>query len=171
MQKTALILGGTGRFGRHATEAFWNAGWTVRLFDRKRDDLTQSAMGSDVIIAAWNPPYTQWANQVLELHTQVQEAAHAASATVILPGNVYVYAAKTKAPWSEAKLHTACNPLGKIRIDLEQSYRDSGVQTIVLRAGDFIDTEASGNWFDKVMAPTLPRGKLTYPGRIDIPHA
>ena len=67
--------------------------------------------------------------------------------------------------------HGATNPLGRIRIEMEDSYRRSDVQTIILRAGDFIDTEASGNWLDKVMLPGLARGKFTYPGRPDVPHA
>ena len=45
MQQTVLILGGTGRFGRAAAEAFWNAGWRVRVFDRKTDRLPEAADG------------------------------------------------------------------------------------------------------------------------------
>ena len=29
MSKNVLMLGASGRFGRHAAEAFWNAGWQV----------------------------------------------------------------------------------------------------------------------------------------------
>jgi NAD(P)-dependent dehydrogenase (short-subunit alcohol dehydrogenase family) len=46
MQNTALILGSTGRFGRAAAEAFWNAGWRVRTFDRRSDDLPEAARGA-----------------------------------------------------------------------------------------------------------------------------
>ena len=45
------------------------------------------------------------------------------------------------------------------------------MRTILLRAGDFIDTEASGNWFDQVMIKPLAKGKFVYPGDPDIPHA
>ncbi|MCF6316055.1 MAG: hypothetical protein L3J30_07185 [Marinosulfonomonas sp.] len=48
--------------------------------------------------------------------------------------------------------------MGRIRTEMEAAYRDSGVRTIILRAGDFIDTQASGNWFDKVMTPKLDKG-------------
>jgi NAD(P)-dependent dehydrogenase (short-subunit alcohol dehydrogenase family) len=50
MKKTALILGASGKIGRHARAAFGTAGWNVRCFDRKRDDLMQSARGADVIV-------------------------------------------------------------------------------------------------------------------------
>ena len=66
---------------------------------------------------------------------------------------------------------TAQNPLGRVRIALEAALRASGVQVIILRAGDFLDTEASGNWFDMQMAPSLAKGRLTYPGDPDAAHA
>jgi len=171
MRKSVLILGSTGRFGRHAAEAFWNAGWGIRSFDRQHDDLDQAAQEADVIVAAWNPPYPDWAETVLPLHAQIQRAARASGATVILPGNVYVYGAETPAPWGPKTPHYATNPLGKIRTALERSYRDSGVQTIVLRAGDFLDTEPSDSWLDKVILSKLSKGQLIYPGRLDAAHA
>ncbi len=171
MHGTALILGGSGRFGRHAAEAFWNRGWRVRLFERGRDDLAAAASGADVIVNGWNPPYDRWAREVPGLTRAVIAAARATGATVILPGNVYVFGADAPETLTADTPHTARNPLGRIRVEMEASYRAAGVRTIVLRAGDFIDTEASGNWFDRVIAADLGRGRLTYPGCPDVPHA
>ena len=171
MTQTVLILGATGRFGRHCASAFAAAGWQLRRFDRARDDLAQAARGVDVIVAGWNPPYQHWAAQVPALHEQVRQAALANDATVILPGNVYVYGPDAPFGWTAETPHLARNPLGRIRVQMEAAYRKAGVRTILLRAGDFLDTEASGNWFDKVMAPKLPKGILTYPGRPDTQHA
>ncbi|MBT8477000.1 MAG: epimerase, partial [Alphaproteobacteria bacterium] len=64
MSGTVLILGANGRFGSHAAEAFWNAGWRVRIVDRAVDDLMVSAQGVDLIVNAWNPPYPHWQAQV-----------------------------------------------------------------------------------------------------------
>ena len=171
MSQTVLILGATGRFGRNAAAAFRKAGWTVRAFDRKNQDLRQQAKGADVIVNAWNPLYPDWASQVLKLHTQVIDVAADTGATVIVPGNVYVFGVQASGPWSGATPHMAQNPLGQIRIRMEEAYRRSRVRTIVLRAGDFIDTCASGNWFDQIMIKHLARGEFTYPGRPDVPHA
>ena len=171
MTQTALILGANGRFGRHAALAFENAGWQVTRFDRRTDDLDTAARRTDVIVNAWNPLYTDWARQVPDLHGRVIRAAKAADATVIVPGNVYVFGAETAAPWSGTSPHRATNSLGRIRIEMERAYRDSGVRTIILRAGDFLDTEASDNWFDKIMISKLKKGVFTYPGNPDIPHA
>ncbi|SFN91132.1 dTDP-4-dehydrorhamnose reductase [Roseovarius lutimaris] len=171
MRKSVLILGANGRFGRHAAAAFWNAGWSIHPFERTREDLMQAAATADVIVAGWNPAYRDWAAQVPALHARIQAAARASGATVILPGNVYVYAPDTPLPWGPDRAHRATNPLGRIRVDLEASYRRSGVQTIVLRAGDFIDTEHSGNWLDKVILRGLCKGRISYPGPVDVPHA
>jgi len=171
MTQTALILGATGRFGRNAAEQFTKAGWAVRKFDRTRDDLNQAASGADVIVNAWNPDYPDWKRLVPGLHAQVIEAARASGATVIVPANVYVFGKDTPAPWSETTRHDAQNPLGRIRIDMEAAYRRSGVRCILLRAGDFIDTQASGNWLDSIMLKPIRKGVFTYPGNPDIDHA
>ncbi len=171
MTQTALILGATGRFGRNSAEAFRKAGWTVRNFDRKSQDLKQSAEGASIIVNAWNPPYPDWARLVPKLHRQVIDAAEHAGATVIVPGNVYVFGASTPSPWSSSSPHLAENPLGRIRVEMEDAYRSSSVKTIILRAGDFIDTCASGNWFDQVLIKRLSKGQLVYPGRPDIAHS
>lgn len=171
MSGTVLILGASGRFGRACDVAFAKAGWQVQRFDRKRDNLRMAAQGVDVIVNGWNPLYPDWATQVPALHDQVIEAAKSSGATVILPGNVYVFGARTPSPWNSASPHQAENPLGQSRIRMEEAYRASGVQVILLRAGDFIDTSASGNWFDAVLTKRLARGRFTWPGDPDIPHA
>jgi nucleoside-diphosphate-sugar epimerase len=54
---------------------------------------------------------------------------------------------------------------------MEAAYRASGVKTVILRAGDFLDTEASGNWFDRIIAAKIGKGRLSYPGPLDRMHA
>lgn len=171
MTKTVLILGANGRFGRHASEAFKLRGWEVRKFDRASDNLQSAAAGADVIVNAWNPEYPDWAAQVPKLTTQVIDAAKSSGATVIIPGNVYNYGINAPSVYDAQTPHGATNPLGQIRIKMEAAYRAAGVQTIVLRAGDYIDTEASGNWFDMMMIPKLAKGRFVYPGTPDIVHA
>lgn len=171
MTQTVLVLGASGRFGRNAALAFNKAGWNVRRFDRRYDNLITAAQGADVIVNAWNPAYPDWAADVPRLHAQVIEAAGYSGSSVIVPGNVYVFGSEAASPWSGETPHLARNPLGRIRARMEEAYRASNVRTIMLRAGDFIDTEPTGNWFDRVMIAGLSRGKFTYPGNPDIPHA
>ena len=171
MQKNVLILGGSGRFGRHMAEAFATAGWSVSQFQRGRDDLMGAARGMDVIVAGWNPPYQHWRAQMPGQTARIIAAARAHDATVIVPGNIYVYGRDMPAQLTPDTPQRAENPLGRLRRDMESAYRDSGVATIVLRAGDYIDTRASGNWFDRVLTARLSKGVFTYMGPWDVPHA
>ncbi len=169
--QNVLVLGATGRFGRHAAAAFANAGWAVKRFNRKADDLDDAARGKDVIVNGWNPLYPDWADMLPKLHRKVIDAAAISGSTVIVPGNVYVFGPQMPFPWSAATPHQATNPLGRLRVEMEEVYRASSVRTILLRAGDFIDTAPSGNWFDQIMIKNLDRGRFVYPGRNDIPHS
>lgn len=100
MERSVLILGANGRFGRNAAAQFAAAGWKVHRFDRKSDDLSSCAKEASVIVNGWNPAYVDWKKQVPQIHAKVIDAARASGATVILPGNVYVFGADTPAPWS-----------------------------------------------------------------------
>ncbi|MEM9277338.1 MAG: epimerase [Pseudomonadota bacterium] len=171
MAQKVLILGASGRFGRNAEIAFKDAGWDVRLFNRNTDDLKKSALDADVIINSWNPIYDKWESTVPQLTESAIEAAKINNATVIVPGNVYVFGFDAPEKFSEKTPYNAKNPLGRIRIEMEAAYRKSGVQTIILRGGDFIDTSASENWFDRVMIAKLDKGKFIYPGSPDLRHA
>lgn len=170
MTQTVLILGGQGRFARHAADAFAAAGWEVRHAGRS-DDLTHAAQGTDVIVMGWNPPYHRWALDLPGQQARVIAAAKATGASVIIPGNVYVFGPDVGPVWGVDTPHLAKNPLGQARIALEQAWRDSGVPVILLRCGDFLDDAPSGNWFDRMMTPALQKGVLRYPGRNDISHA
>ena len=171
MTGTVLILGAGGRFGRHAAEAFWNRGWRVRIFDRSLDRIEDAARGVDVIVNGWNPTYPEWEATVPKLTNDVIAAAKLHGATVIIPGNVYVFGVNARQLLDEHTPHSAGNRLGRVRIEMEAAYRASGVQTIVLRAGDFIDTEPSGNWFDHVITARSKNGVFVSPGDDDALHA
>lgn len=171
MPDTVLVLGASGRMGRNAAEAFSAAGWEVRRFDRAHDTLVEAAQGADVIFNGWNPPYSEWAETVPRLTQEVIAAARATGATVMIPGNVYVFGRGSPEVLTPETPHRASNPLGRIRIDMEATYRAANIPVILLRAGDFLDTRASGNWFDKVITRGIRKGRLSYPGNPAIPHA
>lgn len=170
MTKTVLILGSHGGFGSNAASAFSWANWDVTCFDRATDTLPDAAWGADVIVNAWNPASSDWAKVIPELTRQIIDTAKDTGATVIIPGNIYGYGAGMPTELYETTPHHPTCSLGQVREDMEQAYRDAGVRTIILRAGDFIDTTASGNWYDKVITAKLSKGIVEYPGDLDAPH-
>ena len=167
----ALILGSSGRYGRHCLEAFTRSSWTVQRFDRAKDSLNEAAANADVIINGWNPPYEKWGLEVPRLTKAVIEAAKINDALVIVPGNVYGFGESSEIAFDENSPHLAKNPLGRVRIEMESAYCAAGVNTIILRAGDFIDTQASGTWLDRVILAKRDKGMFEYPGPGDEAHS
>lgn len=164
MTKTVLILGASGKIGRHSATAFWNAGWQVRLFDRSRDDMTEAARGCDVIVNGLNPPnYHDWAGIIPKITAQVIAAARASGAMVVIPGNVYNFG-RVSHDIDEGTPQTPCSRKGRIRVEMERAYRDSGVQTLILRAGNFIDPERNGDVMSMLILSAIKRGRITAMG-------
>jgi nucleoside-diphosphate-sugar epimerase len=197
LSSTVLILGANGRFGHHTALAFARAGWRViaqvrsdkQLNDAIADhsnietlavdlkdtrNLSQAARKFAVIVNGLNPPYRLWHKTVATITNSVLQLARESGATVILPGNVYVYGNQMPEQLTAHSPHQPTNQLGQIRSAMEQQYQQAsneGIQTIVLRIGDFLQRDSTGNWFDTHMTGGLCKGRFAYPGRRDVAHA
>lgn len=164
MSKTVLILGASGKIGSHSAEAFARAGWVVKKFNRTTGNLARDAEGVDVIVNGFNPPaYHDWARIVPALTRDITQAARAAGATVIIPGNVYNLDDKG-GTWSESTRHAPPTRKGRIREDMERAYEASGVQTLVLRAGNFIDPRRQDDVMSLLYLRSIKKGKITVAG-------
>ena len=187
MTKKVLIIGANGRFGRAATKAFEDAGWSVtkltrpgkargtNVIEADASDpvaLSKAAQGFDVLVNALNPPYHKWKEVLPVLTASVITAARASGATVIIPGNVYNFGVNPPALMTNTSPQSANTGKGALRVEMERSFRETAeIQTIILRAGDFIETEKTGNWFDSQITNKVDKGIITYPGPIDQIHA
>ena len=164
MTKTVLILGSSGKIGVHSARAFSDAGWNVRKFNRSTDDLMAAAQGADVIVNGFNPPnYHDWQNIIPTFTADVIRAAKHSGSTVIIPGNVYHFG-DTPGVWSEQTVPNPVSRKGRIRLEMEQAYKASGVRTIVLRAGNFIDPNRDGCVMSMIYLRSIQKGKITLPG-------
>jgi nucleoside-diphosphate-sugar epimerase len=164
MDKTVLILGVSGKIGSHSGEAFARAGWAVRTYDRRASNLSQMAQGVDVIVNGFNPPaYHDWARLIPRITNEVIQAASVSGATVIVPGNVYNIGAQG-GEWSEMTPHRPTTRKGRIREEMELTYEASGVRTVILRAGNFIDPRHNGDVMSLLFMRSIRRGVLTVAG-------
>jgi len=174
MSGTVLILGANGNIGRHASNAFTAAGWQVKAYDRSKNNMTEAARDVDVIVNGLNPPaYKNWATEIPYITQQVIAAARVSNATVIVPGNVYNFA-NIDGTFDENTPHNATTRKGRIRIAMEQAYAaasNDGVQTIVLRAGSFIDPDGSNDVMALIHMRDIKNRKLTQIGGADTRHA
>lgn len=171
MTKTVLILGASGKIGRHSAKAFEAAGWSVQLYDRRRGDMAKAAEGCDVIVNGLNPPYYHdWKTIIPRITREVLAAAKASGATVLLPGNVYHFGDQPGI-WSETTPARPVSRKGEIRRAMERTYAQSGVQTIVLRAGNFIDPNRQDCPMSSVYLRAIHRGRITLPGPAETQQA
>lgn len=192
--ETVVILGAAGRIGDAAARAFVEAGWRVKGVARnakvgqlaagvepvRADALDQAALveacrGADVVVNCLNPEYTEWSEKVLPMAHNVAAAVAAAGATLMLPGNVYNYGHQIGLGMKEDAPQTASTEKARIRIEMEELSRglaeQRGIQTIVLRAGDFYGGDKPGSWLDLIILAKLRKGVFVWPGPMDLPHA
>lgn len=192
--KTVLILGARGRFGDAAAEAFLHAGWQVLAQQRPRPAgtgasaarpglqalnlplhdtaaLAAAAAGASVVVHAVNPVYTRWPAEAMPALRQGMAVARALGARLMLPGNVYAYGQALPALLQETTPIAPDTRHGRIRAEMEAALQaDPALRSTVVRAGDFFG-HGQGSWLDLVIARHLARGRITYPGPLELPHA
>jgi nucleoside-diphosphate-sugar epimerase len=191
MSARVLVLGAAGRLGHTAAAAFRDAGWTVASLVRPGSAarapadtevaeihaldhaaVSEAARGADVVLHALNPPYTDWARLALPLAYSAITAAETAGATLLFPGNLYNYGSPLPPVIDETTPMRPSSRKGQLRVAIEDRMAEAaerGVRTIILRAGDFYGG-GQGSWLDLVLAKEIGRGRLTYPGPLDVPH-
>ncbi|MEI6028470.1 MAG: epimerase [Betaproteobacteria bacterium] len=196
--KTVFITGANGRFGQAAVAAFAKAGWHVLAQVRRApvgswpagvqpvavsmgdtDALVRAAAGTSVVVHALNPAYARWDTEAMPLLHQGLAVAQALDATFMLPGNVYNFGSQLPRSLREDTPQVCDHPKARIRIAMEDEMRRAaqeaqqqgrGLRCVVMRAGDFFGC-GSGSWFDLSVVKDIGRGKLAYPGPLDLPHA
>jgi len=189
---TVLILGANGRFGQAATQAFAAAGWRVLSQVRRAPvaalpaqaqactaalsdttALAAQAAGACVVVHAVNPIYTRWDEEALPALQQGLDVAQRLGALFMLPGNVYNYGTQMPPLLLETTPEQPDTRKGELRVAMEQAMRRraaQGLRSVVIRAGDFYGC-GSGSWFEQAIVKDIGKGKLVYPGPLDLQHA
>ena len=187
-----LVLGATGRFGAAAVHAFAAAGWRVLAQARRApatalpcgalavnmaladtEGLAICAAGARAVVYAVNPIYTRWDAELLPSARQGMALAERLGARFMLPGNIYNFGAEMPSSLLEDTPQRPTTTKGRQRCQIEdelQARAARGLTSVVIRAGDFYGA-GSGSWLDQAIVKDLGRGKLVYPGPLDVPHA
>jgi nucleoside-diphosphate-sugar epimerase len=125
--------------------------------------MAAAARGMDLIVNGLNPPgYHDWANLIPQITGQVLAAAKASGATVLVPGNVYVYG-KEPSPWGPDTPHRPVSRKGVIRAAMEAQYRaatSQGTRVILLRAGDYMQPDAPSSVMARVVLKGVAKGRI-----------
>jgi hypothetical protein len=124
-------------------------------------------------VHAANPPYTAWGRDLLPLAREAMDCAQLLGATLMLPGNVYVFGEGMAARLQEDSPQQPGTRKGRWRCAMEDELRQRatrGLRSVVVRAGDFFGS-GSGSWLDLAIAKGIARGRLVYPGPLQVDHA
>jgi nucleoside-diphosphate-sugar epimerase len=193
LNRQVLILGAAGRLGRVLTLAFARAGWqtlaqmrraapaefaaqpgirVVQADARDTAALAAAAQGCSVVINALNAPYHRWDTLALPLSRAAQGLAQQLGALLMLAGNVYNFGNQLPARLLPDTTEAANTDKARLRIQMEAELRDTpGLDSVVLRAGDFFGGPGRGSWFDQGIVGRWQAGKVVYPGDPDQAHA
>jgi nucleoside-diphosphate-sugar epimerase len=192
MKGRIIILGGAGRLGRAAAQAFKAAEWQVaslvrgssaagvapgteivEVDARDSESVIAAAAGADVVLHALNVPHGEWEQLAVPFADTAIAAARANGATLVFPGNVYIYGAAMPARLDETTPAHPTSRKGALRVAIETRLREAagnGVPAIILRAGDYFGGDGTGAWFDRVIVKEIGAGRLTWPGPLDCVH-
>ena len=188
--KTVLILGAAGRLGQCLVSAFAVAGWQVIAQARKPQSLPvgvralscdaldvpgllAGAAGANVVVNALNPPYTEWDRLLPPLADAAQRTAQGLGALLILAGNVYNFGRELPEvlwPGTPEVGNTARAAL-RIAMEARMAAAAPGLDSVVLRAGDFFGGGGIGSWFDMATVSQFKRGRVIHPGGLSTVHA
>ncbi|SEE64151.1 Nucleoside-diphosphate-sugar epimerase [Rhizobiales bacterium GAS188] len=194
--KTALVLGATGGIGGEMAAKLLARGWQVRALHRnpgeaqksrpklqwlqgdamRPQDVLTAAQGASLIVHAVNPPgYRNWGQLVLPMLESSIAAARATGARIVLPGTIYNFGPDAFPVLTEGSPQNPLTRKGAIRVEMERRLRaaaETGVRTLILRAGDFFGPKAGNNWFAQgLVTPGRKLRKITYPGQQRVGHA
>jgi nucleoside-diphosphate-sugar epimerase len=191
---TIAVLGANGRLSRTVVRAFLNAGYEVIAVTRtgkpppelegvrnaaadasNAQSLINATKGAEIIFNGLNPLYTEWKEKALPMAHNVIEACRAHDALHFFPGNVYGYGSPIPVELTEDTPMNPTTSKGRIRVEMkrmfrEESEREGGVQTVVLRAGDYFGGTGTGSWFDQASISKLSKGVFTAAGPVNLVH-
>ncbi len=194
MTRQALVIGATGGVGGAVADRLAADGWRVRAMHRHPDkaratsgrpdlewvagdamaeaDVVAAAKGCEIVMHGANPPgYRNWAGLQLPMLRSTIAGARAAGARILFPGTVYNYGADAFPVLTEASPQSAETRKGRIRIEMEQTLRDSGANVLIVRAGDFFGPRPGNNWLSQgITKPGQPLTAVMYPGPLEIAH-
>jgi nucleoside-diphosphate-sugar epimerase len=141
----------------------------------RQDDVLAAAEGASLILHGVNPPgYRDWGKLVLPMLDSSIAAARATGARILLPGTIYNFGKDAFPMLAETSPQHPVTRKGAIRVEMERRLRlaaETGVRSLILRAGDFFGPRAGNNWFGQgLIKQGRPVASITYPGRAGIGH-
>jgi nucleoside-diphosphate-sugar epimerase len=163
--KRALVLGASGGMGYAIVKELSSRGIAVTAFARTEsklqklfkedanvtiatgnllnlEDIEAAAEGSDIIFHAANIPYPEWEEKLAPMMNNVLSVAKDKSLKFAMVDNIYAYGRSSGGLVSETTPKVPHTKKGKIRLQLHQIVKESGVPAFIAHFPDFYGPNA-----------------------------
>lgn len=158
--KKAIVLGATGGMGYALTTELLSKGVQVTAFARtekklqwlfqgenrmklyqgnafSQTELNEAIRGNEIIFHAINLPYGDWQTELPKLTQNIIASAKANSAKLAIVDNIYSYGRSRGEKVKETTPKMPHTRKGKMRLEMESMYKESGVPYIIAHFPDF----------------------------------
>lgn len=189
--RRALVLGATGGMGYSIVNELSSRGIKVVAFARNKEKLTQMfkadpniviqsgdvfnrkqlenvASDVDVIFQAINIPYGDWQSNLIPLNENVITTAKKVSAKVVIVDNIYAYGKSNGDKVSETTTKRPNTRKGKLRLDMEKLYKNSGVPYVIAHFPDFYGPYAENAQLNYMIRQIVAGKKARFIGKQDV---
>src|SRR5213594_2351811 len=141
---------------------------------RSRESVVEAVHGVDVVVHAATVPYPEWPRFVPLFAENALAAAEAAGATLVFPGNVYVYGRPRSRFVAEDHPQEPHTVKGRIRLGVErkflQAHQDGRVDLVLPRYPDVYGPGAIHADFRPVFEGALANKPCRWPLNADALH-
>lgn len=198
---TSLVIGATGSFGAGVVQELIEQGRVVRALVRDnaravkrfgaytranlvegnvfdRASLRESAEGCGVIYHGVNLPLDRWERDAPAAMENVIGVAREVGATVVYPGNVWIYGPPSKRGGKgRVNEQTTPDPVakkGRIKLEMEGMLRraceDGEMRGLVVRGGDFFGPTVRNSYHDGIFGAAARGKPMLALGSMESPH-
>lgn len=189
--RRALVLGATGGMGYSIVNELSSRGIKVVAFARNKEKLTRMfkaypniviqsgdvlnrkqlenvASDIDVIFQAINIPYGDWQSKLIPLNENVITTARKVSAKIAIVDNIYAYGKSNGDKLSETTTKKPNTRKGKLRLDMENLYKNSEVPYVIAHFPDFYGPYAENSQLNYMIRQIATDKKARFIGKQDV---
>jgi nucleoside-diphosphate-sugar epimerase len=136
----------------------------------KIEQLKAAAKDVEIIFHAMNVPYPDWEEKQPVLLRNILSVAKGENSKLVVVDNIYVYGRSNGEKVTEAFPKHPHTKKGKIRLQLENMIKESGVQFLIAHFPDFYGPHAENTLLHQTFKNAIQNKKAVFIGQPDIPR-
>jgi nucleoside-diphosphate-sugar epimerase len=187
----ALVLGASGGMGYSIVKELSDRGIAVTAFARTRSkleklfqedsnvtictgdifnqgDLKVAAKDVDIIFQSANIPYIDWEDKLLLFMNNIVSVAKESSVKLAVVDNIYAYGRSAGKTVTETSLKNPHTKKGRIRLQVENMIKDSGVKALITHFPDFYGPNAENTILHYTLQKVVNNQRAIYVGNKSI---